>query len=64
MADFIFKLRILWGLLASQYEYWRRDVLPNNLDVPYCCDGRECGCYAMTLRDIYSPSVGKTGDSK
>lgn len=56
MRDLITKLRILRQLLAGAYEMWLKDIWANDLDSPYCCDGRECGCQAATWRDIYSSS--------
>lgn len=54
MSDFLFKLRILWMLLRCTYSEWRREVWVRNLDSPYCCDGRECGCYGTTVRELYA----------
>jgi hypothetical protein len=55
MRDAITKFGILWMLLRHTVSDWRRDIWRNDLDAHYCCDGRECGCYAMTWRDVYSP---------
>lgn len=47
------KLRILLLLLRNAYSEWRTEIWPKDLDAPYCCDGRECGCYGSSLRDVY-----------
>lgn len=57
MRDAIFKLRLLAKLLRGEFEVWRDEIWRRNLDAPYCCDGRECGCGAATLRDIYVAEV-------
>ena len=54
MADMIFKLRVLRYLLSNAYEEWRDSVWNKDLDYPYCCDGRECGCAASTVRELWS----------
>lgn len=55
MKDTIVKLRILWIWLHGSYETWRSDVWAVDLDSQYCCDGRECGCYGATYREVYTP---------
>jgi hypothetical protein len=59
MRDIITKLAILVDLLRDQYGYWRREIWANDLDTPYCCDGRECGCMAQTNRDIFRPTSNR-----
>lgn len=54
MSDLIFKLRILWNFIGDAFDEWRTYVWQAELDAPYCCDGRECGCGAETVRSIYS----------
>lgn len=54
MGDVLTKLRILAGFLQAAYDEWRTYVWQRDLDAPYCCDGRECGCGAETVRSIYS----------
>jgi len=54
MADIIFKLRVLRMLLSGTFEEWKRDVWRRDLDDSYCCDGRECGCQACSVRELYS----------
>ena len=53
MIDFLLKLKILVGLFGSVFSQWKTEVYSKDLDQPYCCDGRECGCYGMTVRQIY-----------
>lgn len=52
MHDVIVKLRILCDMLSSCIEDWRTNVWAKDLDKRYCCDGRECGCYGLTLRQV------------
>lgn len=47
------KMRILVMLLRGAFDQWRTEILHHDLDAPYCCDGRECGCRASSLRDVY-----------
>jgi hypothetical protein len=54
MRDLITKLSILRGLLAYQFEQWRKDIWSHDLDDRYCCDGRECGCQGASYREIYA----------
>ena len=54
MSDILFKLRVLRMMLAGTFHEWRKDVWKRELDYPYCCDGRECGCMASTVRELYS----------
>lgn len=59
MADLIFKLRVLRYLLRGAWEEWRTSVWNRDLDSTYCCDGRECGCAATTVRALWSWHVSK-----
>lgn len=61
MADLIFKLRVLRYLLRSAFEEWRDSVWRRDLDANYCCDGRECGCAASTVREFWSWHVDDKG---
>ena len=54
MTDRIWKLRLLCSLLRETFEGWHRDVWKRDLDERYCCDGRECGCYGATIRELWS----------
>lgn len=53
MADFLDKLRILKMMLQGTYDEWKSEVWAKELDQRYCCDGRECGCMASTVREVY-----------
>lgn len=53
MSDLIFKLRVLRYLLVGAYEEWRDSVWKRGLDSRFCCDGRECGCGASTVREMW-----------
>ncbi len=54
MREIVGKLRILKIMLAVTYDQWRKEVWPNDLDAQICCDGRECECGAMTVRECWS----------
>ena len=54
MKDLIFKLKILFLMLASAQEEWRKHVWERDLDSRDCCSGRECCCGGATVRDIWS----------
>ena len=54
MGDFIFKLRVLRYLLSAAFDEWRDSIWNRDLDSQYCCDGRECGCAASTVRELWS----------
>ena len=53
IRQFIGKLRLLRIMLAVAYDQWRTEVWPKDIDGPACCDGRECGCGAMTVREAW-----------
>jgi len=53
MMDAFDKLRILAMLMRGAFVQWRSEIVGRDLDAPYCCDGRECGCMATSLRDLY-----------
>ncbi len=59
MRDTLLKFRLLWIGLRSAYEEWKSEVWKKDLDGQYCCDGRECGCYAMTRREMYTDHLYK-----
>lgn len=59
MGDLIFKFRVLRYLLAGAFVEWRESVWRRDLDSSYCCDGRECGCAATSVRDLWSWHVRK-----
>lgn len=54
MNDFIYKLRILWWLSLEMFDSWQSEIWRKDLDSRICCDGRECGCYGMTIREAYT----------
>lgn len=58
VADIVFKFRLLVMLLHNAFEEWKREVWSRELDYPYCCDGRECGCMATTTRELYGWHLG------
>lgn len=59
MSDFIFKIRLLPHFIAMGIDEWKREIWRRDLDSAYCCDGRECGCYAMTTRDVWTCNTRK-----
>ena len=54
MGDLLFKLKILVVLLKGQFHEWRVDIWSRHLDERYCCDGRECGCCGVSVRDVWT----------
>lgn len=59
MGQRIDKLRILWVFLADAYCQWKDMVATKDLDARYCCDGRECGCYGATVRQMFLPDKAR-----
>jgi hypothetical protein len=64
MSDRILKLRILLSWLYCTYGEWRRGVWSVDLDSRYCCDGRECGCYGASYREVYAARRADTRTSE
>jgi len=57
MTDIFTKLRILWvHFFLSAFEQWRAEVWRRDLDQNYCCNGHECGCQGISIRDMYTGS--------
>ncbi len=54
MSDLFIKLQTLRDFLSCSFEQWKSEVWEKDLDQPYCCDGRECGCGAETVREIFT----------
>lgn len=52
------KLRMLW-LYGFSVRAWYRDVWRQEADARMCCDGRECGCYGSTYREMWEHMLGK-----
>ena len=61
MRDAITKIRILFGFLSSSVDAWKSEVWSRDLDERYCCDGRECGCQGVSVREVYSPAPKEEG---
>lgn len=53
LRDILDKLRILRDGVIGVYEWWKDDIWPRDLDETYCCDGRECGCGGVTVREAH-----------
>lgn len=51
IKDFIFKLRCLLSDFYFVIPRWKKFVWDVELDSYFCCNGRECGCYATTQRE-------------
>lgn len=58
------KLRILGGLLYYMFDTWRVEVYRHDLDERGCCDGRECGCGAATLGEMYGEKSKETNGTQ
>jgi len=53
MSDAMTKLRILMDMLVGTLSDWRKNIWKSDLDNHLCCDGGECCCYGMTIREFY-----------
>jgi hypothetical protein len=60
MRDNLLKFRILWIGLRVAFDEWRNEVWNKDLDGYYCCNGNECGCYAMTRRELHTDLMKKS----
>jgi hypothetical protein len=47
------KLRILWIVLVEAYDRWKVTVWNHDLNEYYCCDGQDCNCDGMKIREVY-----------
>jgi hypothetical protein len=55
VKSFFIKIIILKNLLSVTYGEWKNQVWNNDIGSHFCCDGRECGCGGMTIREAYDP---------
>jgi len=53
MSDAMTKLRILMDMLVGTLSDWHKNIWKEDLDSRICCDGRECCCDGVTIREIY-----------
>jgi len=53
MRDAMTKLRILMDMLVGTLSDWRENIWKSDLDSRVCCNGRECCCDGVTIREIY-----------
>jgi hypothetical protein len=53
MKDNLMKLRVFWNMFRAFLQDWREEVWDKDPDAYHCCNGRECGCYAMTNREVW-----------
>jgi len=53
MNDIFLKLWILILHIRNEYYIWKDNIWNGDLDQHLCCDGRECGCEGVSLRDSY-----------
>lgn len=60
MGDLWFKVRVLRMFVAGAFDQWKDEIWRREVDQPYCCDGRECGCGAMTVRECYGYYLDKS----
>lgn len=53
----LIKLHILFRIIFSSvrigFECWKRDIYNQDLDSYVCCDGHDCGCDGITIREYY-----------
>lgn len=59
VSDLIFKIRVLKMMVTASYEEWRDHVWSRDLDEPFCCDGRECGCGGDTVREMWGWHINR-----
>ena len=59
ISDLVFKLRLLWAFTSRAYIEWREAIWERDLDSNYCCNGRACGCYGESVRNIYSAMLAE-----
>lgn len=62
MRDAIWKLSVLLDHLSNTFDNWRTAIWDRDPDERYCCDGRECGCYGASIREVYSPPSGVSNE--
>lgn len=54
ILDTLFKVKCLFTIfLTSAFDDWKTNLWRKDLDSFYCCNGRECGCYGTTYRELY-----------
>ena len=53
IRDWSFKRYILHSMLSSTVEQWKKEVRDKDLDQYYCCNGHECGCMGMSVRQLW-----------
>jgi hypothetical protein len=58
MSDALAKLSILRDMLRSAFTEWKSEVWSRDLDSRWCCSGRECGCYGVTVRQVWLREEG------
>ena len=59
MNDFFFRIRLLPLFLIDGFKSWKYEMYRRELDEYYCCNGHECGCGGVTVREMYK---GKDGN--
>lgn len=57
MSNTLFKMRILGRLIANAVNEWRREVWKRDLDSYMCCEGIDCGCCGITVRESWSQTT-------
>lgn len=53
MKDIFFKFKILYWLILDTCGTWKAEVWKRDLDERFCCDGRDCACGGMTVKDSW-----------
>jgi hypothetical protein len=54
MSNLIWKLGLLPGFLARGFVEWKTLIWRADPDQYYCCDGRECCCGGISMREAIS----------
>jgi hypothetical protein len=53
VGDIFDKLKILYWMLLCEFSNWQKYVLAKDLDSAFCCNGAECCCGGMTVRESF-----------
>ena len=53
LRKIVFKVRILFMLLADTYNNWKSEIWKKDLNEYVCCDGDRCGCDGVTITELY-----------
>jgi hypothetical protein len=52
--DILKKLKAFWPYLQMAFESWKSDIWDKDLDELYCCNGKECCCGGLSVRETHN----------